>query len=61
MVRKAGLPDTPSSDVIVMVCGSDGMMGHLSGKKNPDKSQGEVDPNSVLGKMGFTKENVFKF
>ena len=63
MVKKAGFPSptTKEGGVMVMVCGSNPMVKHICGEKNPDKSQGEVDPGSVLGKLGFTKDNVFKF
>ncbi len=37
------------------------MVKVLCGEKNPDKSQGPVDPQSLLGRMGFTNDNVFKF
>jgi cytochrome-b5 reductase len=61
MLKAAGVPSKPEPGVMVFICGSDGMLKHLCGLKNPDKSQGEVDSNSVLGKLGFTKDNVFKF
>jgi cytochrome-b5 reductase len=61
MLKEAGLPNASDDKVMVMVCGSSGMLKHVCGDKNPDKSQGEVDPNSVLGKLGFTKDKVFKF
>eukprot|EP00158_Paraphelidium_tribonemae_P001800 Partr_v1_DN24824_c0_g1_i3_m29672 putative May mediate the reduction of outer membrane cytochrome b5 (By similarity) len=60
MLKAAGMP-TPSDNAIMFVCGNDHMMKALSGLKNPDKSQGEIDPNSLLGKLGFSKDKVYKF
>eukprot|EP00244_Chara_vulgaris_P013567 TRINITY_DN782_c0_g1_i2.p1 TRINITY_DN782_c0_g1~~TRINITY_DN782_c0_g1_i2.p1 ORF type:complete len:356 (+),score=62.11 TRINITY_DN782_c0_g1_i2:60-1127(+) len=57
MLRKAMPP--PSDDNLIMVCGPPGMMRHISGDKLPDKSQGEV--SGLLAKMGYTKNQVFKF
>lgn len=61
MLQKAGMPSADQDGVIMMVCGSDGMLKHVCGLKNPDKSQGEVGKDSLLGKLGFKKEQVFKF
>lgn len=61
MYRKAQMPVESSVENIVFVCGNEPMMRALSGSKLPDKSQGEVDPKSLLGKLGFTKDSVFKF
>ena len=61
MYSKANLPQPGDKDVIVFVCGPPGMMNATSGPKAKDKSQGEVDPNSLLGKFGFRKDQVFKF
>ena len=43
----------------VQVCGPPPMMKAISGDKNPDKSQGEV--TGLLGKLGYSNDNVFKF
>lgn len=61
MLSKAGMPQSSEKNSIVFVCGNEPMMKSVSGTKNPDKSQGEVDPKSVLGQLGFTKDEVFKF
>jgi hypothetical protein len=37
------------------------MVKAICGDKNPDKSQGPIAPESLLGKLGFSNENVFKF
>lgn len=55
---KAELPP-PSEDAMVFVCGPEGFYKAISGLKNPDKSQGELD--GYLKKLGFTKEQVLKF
>ncbi|KAI3634754.1 hypothetical protein MIR68_007135 [Amoeboaphelidium protococcarum] len=60
-LKKANMPKVSEKDSMVLVCGPPGFMKVMSGDKNPDKSQGEVDPNSLLGKLGFTKDNVYKF
>lgn len=49
----------PSNDNLVLVCGPPPMMKAISGAKNPDYSQGEVD--GLLKDIGYTKEQVFKF
>ncbi|KAJ3215049.1 hypothetical protein HDU67_000938 [Dinochytrium kinnereticum] len=43
----------------VFVCGPNPMMGHVSGTKAPDYSQGEV--GGLLKKLGYSKDDVFKF
>lgn len=53
--------DEPKEGNLMLVCGPPGFMKSMSGDKLPDKSQGEVDPNSLLGKLGFSKDNVYKF
>ena len=60
MLKDAHL-DQPEDGKIVFVCGPPGFMKAMSGGKAPDKSQGEVEPSSLLGKLGYTKDNVFKF
>jgi cytochrome-b5 reductase len=57
-VVKKFLP-APSKDSMIFVCGPPGMMKAISGAKAPDYTQGEVD--GVLKKLGYTKDNVFKF
>lgn len=61
MVSKVGFPTASEEDVTVFVCGPPGFMKAVSGDKAPDRSQGEVDPSSVFGQLGFSKEKVFKF
>ncbi|KAJ3022018.1 UNVERIFIED_CONTAM: NADH-cytochrome b5 reductase [Siphonaria sp. JEL0065] len=43
----------------VFVCGPAPMVAHVAGSKAPDYSQGEV--GGLLQKLGYTKEDVFKF
>lgn len=57
MLRKALPP--PSDDSLVLVCGPPGMMGHVSGDKAKDRSQGEVE--GLLKQLGYTKDQVYKF
>ena len=61
MYASANLPRVSDSKSMVFVCGNDPMMKSLSGPKAKDKSQGEIDPASLLGKLGFDKEHVYKF
>lgn len=49
----------PSKNCKVLVCGPPRFMDNISGKKMPDKSQGEL--KAMLKKLGFDEENVFKF
>lgn len=49
----------PSDDCMIMVCGPPPMMKAISGDKNKDKSQGELQ--GLLKAMGYTKDNVYKF
>ena len=44
--------------VVVYVCGPPGMMNHISGNKNPDKSQGELA--GLLKKMEYAESQVYK-
>nr|KAJ3402179.1 hypothetical protein HK105_004333 [Polyrhizophydium stewartii] len=43
----------------VFFCGPPGMMGHVSGPKGPNYTQGEV--GGLLKKLGYTTADVFKF
>lgn len=43
----------------VYVCGPPGMMECVCGKKNPDKSQGEL--KGILKELGYNENNVHKF
>jgi cytochrome-b5 reductase len=45
--------------VPVQFCGPPPMMKAISGDKAEDKSQGEL--TGILAKMGFAKEQVYKF
>lgn len=49
----------PADDHLILVCGPPPMMNAISGDKAPDKTQGEL--SGILAKMGYTKEQVFKF
>lgn len=48
-----------ADDGMVFVCGPDAMLGHICGKKNPDKSQGEI--GGLMKELGYTEKNVYKF
>ncbi|KAJ3113528.1 hypothetical protein HDU96_003310 [Phlyctochytrium bullatum] len=43
----------------VFVCGPEPMMAHVSGSKAKDYTQGEV--GGLLKKLGYSKDDVFKF
>lgn len=58
MIEKL-VPSASESEIFVGVCGPPPMMDHISGNKNPDKSQGEV--SGLLKELGYTSEQVFKF
>lgn len=49
----------PSDENWILVCGPPGMMNAISGDKAKDKSQGEL--SGLLKKMGYTKDQVYKF
>ncbi|GES77497.1 NADH-cytochrome b5 reductase-like protein [Rhizophagus clarus] len=55
---KENIP-APSDDVLVLVCGPGGMMRHVSGTKNRDRSQGPVE--GILKELGYTQNQVHKF
>eukprot|EP00850_Spirogloea_muscicola_P021589 SM000255S08768 [mRNA] locus=s255:170703:174046:+ [translate_table: standard] len=57
-ILKKALP-APSDDTLILVCGPPGMMNNISGDKNPDRSQGEVQ--GLLKDLGYTKDQVYKF
>jgi cytochrome-b5 reductase len=61
MLKLAKIPVAKEADTMIFVCGSPDMMEAVSGNKAPDKSQGEIKPSSILGKLGYPKEQVFKF
>lgn len=43
---------------LVLVCGPDAMLAHVSGRRARDFSQGPV--RGILGRMGFKSNEVFK-
>lgn len=49
----------PAGFDFVYVCGTAGFLDVICGRKEPDKSQGEL--TGVLGDLGYTKEKVYKF
>jgi len=49
----------PSDDTLVMVCGPPPFMKAISGDKNKDLSQGEVQ--GILKDLGFKSNQVYKF
>ncbi|CAG9463275.1 unnamed protein product [Pedinophyceae sp. YPF-701] len=55
---RAHMP-APKDGSIVCVCGPPPMMNAISGDKNPDKSQGEVQ--GMLKDLGYTSDTVYKF
>ncbi|XP_042492355.1 NADH-cytochrome b5 reductase-like protein [Macadamia integrifolia] len=57
MVVKA-LPG-PAEDSLIVVCGPPGMMKHISGDKNKDRTQGEL--TGLLKELGYTEQMVYKF
>lgn len=57
-VLKKTLPP-PSADTLVYVCGPPGMMNAISGPKAKDFSQGDL--SGALAKLGYNKDQVFKF
>jgi cytochrome-b5 reductase len=61
MIVQSGLPKKGEENTILFICGSPDMMNAVSGDKNPDKSQGDVKKDSILGKMGYDSKQVFKF
>lgn len=52
-------PPGGGEESLVLVCGPPPMMKAMSGDKALDKSQGEV--TGLLGKLGYTAEQVYKF
>eukprot|EP01114_Cavostelium_apophysatum_P004839 TRINITY_DN1524_c0_g1_i1.p1 TRINITY_DN1524_c0_g1~~TRINITY_DN1524_c0_g1_i1.p1 ORF type:complete len:337 (-),score=95.05 TRINITY_DN1524_c0_g1_i1:18-1028(-) len=57
-IIKEQLPQ-PSDDNLIMVCGPPPMMDAISGRKNPDFTQGEV--SGILKDLGYTANQVRKF
>ncbi|CAG8610897.1 17078_t:CDS:2 [Acaulospora morrowiae] len=49
----------PQQDVLLLVCGPDEMVKHVSGEKARDLSQGPI--GGLLGNIGYTQDQVFKF
>lgn len=49
----------PSDNHMILVSGPSGFMKHVSGDKNPDKSQGEL--SGLLKELGYDEKQVFKF
>ena len=56
-VIRDNLP-SPADDVLILVCGPEGMVEHVAGEKFGD-AQGPVE--GILGKLGYTSGHVFKF
>ncbi|RIB12845.1 hypothetical protein C2G38_1976010 [Gigaspora rosea] len=49
----------PQEDVLILVCGPEGMIRYVSGDKARDLSQGPV--GGVLKNLGYKQHQVFKF
>ncbi|CAG8453861.1 4104_t:CDS:2 [Ambispora gerdemannii] len=47
------------NSILILVCGPDGLMNHISGRKARDRSQGRL--NGILEKLGYNENQVFKF
>lgn len=47
------------NDVLIMICGPDGMLKHVCGEKNPDRTQGPLA--GLLRDLKYTEDQVFKF
>ncbi|KAG0250573.1 NADH-cytochrome b5 reductase [Mortierella polycephala] len=58
MIKKH-IPEIGSAGNKAFVCGPPPLMAAVSGEKNPDKSQGEID--GILKALGLTIEQVYKF
>lgn len=57
---KNHLPSSENgNDVLIMVCGPDGMLKHVCGEKNPDRTQGPL--SGLLKDLKYTENQVFKF
>jgi cytochrome-b5 reductase len=48
----------PESNPLILVCGPDPMMQHISGMKPTEQEQGEL--GGLLKEMGYRKEQVLK-
>jgi len=56
---KTVLPDPKQENVKVFVCGPPGLYKAISGAKISPKDQGDV--TGILGDLGYTKDQVYKF
>ncbi|CAJ0868508.1 18923_t:CDS:10, partial [Entrophospora sp. SA101] len=57
MIKKF-LPN-PNEDIMILVCGPDGLIRHISGDKGKNFSQGAI--GGLLKRLGYNKSQVFKF
>lgn len=53
------MPSADEEDILICVCGPEGMMYHICGNKAKDATQGELQ--GLLKEMNYTSRNVFKF
>ncbi len=49
----------PAEDTLILVCGSKSFVDTMSGRKTPDKQQGEL--TGLLKAAGYTESMVYKF
>ncbi|KAI0995812.1 NADH-cytochrome b5 reductase 2 [Podosphaera aphanis] len=59
-ILEKALPHPKEEQIKVFVCGPPPMYKAISGAKKSASDQGELD-GSILEKLGYTKEQVFKF
>lgn len=57
---KTVLPEPKSENIKIFVCGPPGMYKAISGVKKSPSDQGELD-GSLLEKLGYSKDQVYKF
>lgn len=58
-VLKQVLPEPKEENIKIFVCGPPGLYKAISGVKTSPSDQGELD--GILKKMGYIKEQVYKF
>lgn len=53
------LPKSKDGEKLVLVCGPDGMVEHLAGKRVSNNNQGPI--NGLLKELKYSAQDVFKF
>jgi cytochrome-b5 reductase len=56
---KTVLPGPKEENIKVFVCGPPGLYKAISGTKTSPQDQGEL--TGILAKLGYTKDQVYKF